>query len=990
MSVNSSRSTGSDSRSRKRNSNSLSSIPSKSKKNQKTLGMAWGSNSLSSSRSSSFRSSPFSDFSSYMTEKNRKLQCQFNAEASSSSHSEKGIFRGVSIFVDGFTIPSSQELRGYMLKHGGRFENYFSRHRVTHIICSNLPDRVPYKLDQLANDNPNQPKLLDFFAPRSTRGIKDVSAHFAREAKIECERSTCYDDQLKEAWSNDGVELIKVTGQCAGKSDVPVHENIDRESNEESSFIASELCQVRTAKPDYLVREESNCRKGIQAILQKPSTSAGISLQTISESSTLSSLGPSNQQHSTLTDPNFVENYFKNSRLHFIGTWRNRYRKRFHSCNGLKSTSSNIDASSGPQTPTVIHVDMDCFFVSVVVRNHLELQDKPVAVCHSDNPRGTAEISSANYPARDYGVRAGIFVRDAKALCPHLVIVPYNFEAYEEVADQFYNILHKHCDKVQAVSCDEAFLDVTDSKEKDPELLASTIRKEIFETTGCSASAGISVNLLVARLATRAAKPDGQCYIPVEKVDNYLHELPVKALPGIGYVLEEKLKMLQVKTCGQLRMISKESLQDEFGKKTGDMLWNFSRGIDHRLVGVIQESKSIGAEVNWGVRFNEMKDTQCFLISLCKEVSLRLQGCGFQGRTFTVKIKKRKKDAAEPAKYMGCGDCENLSHSITVPCATDDADVIHRITRQLFGYFHLDVKEIRGVGLQVSKLENADPCNQGHERKLLRSWLTSGSARAGEKCQVSSTEMLKGDGDNVEDIVIEEMEVHLPVQSRFPEGKQSTEIQMVSTSRPQSVDLDVPTSSHNSVYLMPSSLSQVDTDVFQQLPEELRVDILKQLPDHRRPECSSDAVLEDYKAHQSEMKFGEVSTNSVGSSVTNNLWLGKTPQWVAKFRVSNCSILNFLAKMYFQSKSTGLLSSILQSSISDARLVLDISKEEWDEAICKMTELLKQFIDLKIQTDIEEIYLCFRLLKRFSLKSNFFLQVYDIVFPHLQVLFGAK
>nr|GFC94810.1 DNA repair protein REV1 isoform X1 [Tanacetum cinerariifolium] len=165
------------------------------------------------------------------------------------------------------------------------------------------------------------------------------------------------------------------------------------------------------------------------------------------------------------------------------------------------------------------------------IRNRPELWDKPVAVCHSDNPRGTSEISSANYPARDHGVRAGIFVRDAKALCPHLVIVPYNFEAYEEVADQFYSILHKHCNKVQAMSCDEAILDITDLEVDDPERLASLIRKEIFDTTGCTASVGISSNMLMARLATRSAKPDGQCYLPLDEVDDFMEELPTKALP---------------------------------------------------------------------------------------------------------------------------------------------------------------------------------------------------------------------------------------------------------------------------------------------------------------------------------------------------------------------------------------------------------------------------------------------------------------------------
>ncbi|PPD70771.1 hypothetical protein GOBAR_DD32351 [Gossypium barbadense] len=159
--------------------------------------------------------------------------------------------------------------------------------------------------------------------------------------------------------------------------------------------------------------------------------------------------------------------------------------------------------------------------LSILTWSHPELNDKPVAVCHSDNRKGTAEISSANYPARDYEMPR--------------VYAP-NFEAYEEVADQFYNILHKHCNRVQAVSYDEAFLDVTDLEGIDPQLLASTIRKKISEATGCTASAGIAENMLMAGLATRTAEWSFISGLELP-VDEYLDQLPIKVLPGIGHVL---------------------------------------------------------------------------------------------------------------------------------------------------------------------------------------------------------------------------------------------------------------------------------------------------------------------------------------------------------------------------------------------------------------------------------------------------------------------
>lgn len=1083
-----------------------------------------------------------------MVVKNQKLHEQFNAEASTSSHGGsvfgKPIFLGVSIFVDGFTVPSSQELRGYMVKHGGHFENYFSRHRVTHIICSNLPDSkiknlrsfsggLPvvkptwvldsvaankllswhtYQLDQLASETQNQPKLSAFFSlKRSTFSSKAdtyVTSQLISESEDPAQKVNTAVNEISFG-EGESTEHLK---QCSEESDNPVLENFTGEKLEETSFSDINQWAASTSEPDDAVKTDSDF-VGIQpeySSPSRPSTSVSsycLDNQNSKESQISRIVVASNQRHSTLVDPNFVENYFKNSRLHFIGTWRNRYHKRFPKfSNEFECTKSSVIASATHEKTAIVHVDLDCFFVSVVIRNHPELQDKPVAVCHSDNPRGTAEISSANYPARNYGVRAGIFVRDAKALCPHLAIFPYNFEAYEEVADKFYDILHKHCNKVQAVSCDEAFLDVTDSEVEDHQLLASIIRKEIFDSTGCTASAGIARNMLMARLATRTAKPDGQCYIPADKVEEYLHELPIKALPGIGHVLEEKLKRRQVKTCGQLRMISKESLRKDFGLKTGDMLWNHSRGIDNRLVGVIQESKSIGADVNWGVRFNDLKDTQHFLANLCKEVSLRLQGCGVQGRTFTLKVKKRRNDAKEPVKYMGCGDCENLSHSITVPMATDDADVLQRITGKLFGSFHIDVKEIRGMGLQVSKLENADSGKQGNERNSIRSWLISASTSKRDQCEIGGLAKANANGDlekqnddgnlgqSCTNLTVSRKsngEGHINHDSTLPplcdldmgvieslprdllseindlyggmlislmskhKGKsanigslwptssgsgggvtyeeKATLLTSLAPSRQCTVDNRVEETSNrdfnaensllkSSVHekknqstvervqsasvsgagtltmtssfpednnVMPFSLSQVDLSVLQQLPEEMKVDILELLPPHRRQECTSD--LGPHKSYPRDSFHVECIGNHRGSrdSVSDNeLLIGNPPRWVDNFKLRNCVISNIFADMYYKSGSTGQLSSILQRTMSDFRFPLGSNTDGLDDAIRCLSELLKQYIKLKIETDIEEIYLCFCLLRRLSTKSTSFLEVYKVILPDIQATVG--
>jgi DNA repair protein REV1 len=321
--------------------NSGSGSNKKSKKNnnpsnQKTLGAAWGA---ASSRSS-FRSSPFSDFGSYMEVKNRKLQNQFETEASAASRgvsgSEKLIFQGVSIFVDGFTIPSHQELKGYMMKYGGRFENYFSRRSVTHIICSNLPDSkvknlrtfsrglpvvkptwivdsisanrllgwVPYQLDQL---NDTQPKLSAFFAPRShltpqmaspvtsfqpDTGYSEAEEGSSIRADDSEEARDHIDDEIDGVYiENTTPELTEQTGTGDLKSSEMNAEGLGNYDIEEKE-VSSELQSTTNL-------HSTSDNKSVHA----NGKNGGKSIATAAGSST--------RRHSTLEDPNFVENYFK-------------------------------------------------------------------------------------------------------------------------------------------------------------------------------------------------------------------------------------------------------------------------------------------------------------------------------------------------------------------------------------------------------------------------------------------------------------------------------------------------------------------------------------------------------------------------------------------------------------------------------------------------------------------------------------------------------
>ncbi|KAJ1260544.1 hypothetical protein BS78_10G240600 [Paspalum vaginatum] len=1069
-----------------------------------------------------FASSPFADFGSYMTAKNNKLAAQFDADASNSG----GLFAGVSIFVDGFTVPSSQELKEIMLNNGGRFVNYFSRHTVTHIVCSNLPDSkmrnlrafsrglpvvkpawvvdslaenrllncAPYQISQNGSSSQKQTKLSAFFFEKqnetSRQGMQSNQHKDIEFQSLSAQEGSQYQSGDRESEASfDNVELSK---DLLSSDEQMASTFEERDSGdfavEEGEYDCEIACSERRGND-----KDMDGKFGVPQSPEAKSRSSNV-CSTSSAGSHLSlpleksAAKPSSRPHSTLTDPNFVENYFKYSRLHFIGTWRNRYRKRFSNLSQAKSIKLNADHSG--KKKTIIHIDMDCFFVSVVIRNMPELHDKPVAVCHSDNPKGTAEISSANYPARNYGIKAGMFVRDAKARCPHLMIVPYNFDAYEQVADQFYGTLHKYCSKVQALSCDEVFLDMTECLHDDPEEVTLRIRSEIFDATKCTASAGIAENMLLARLATRSAKPNGQCFIPCEKADDYLSSLSIKALPGIGHMVSAKLKSKEIESCGQLRSVSRDTLHKEFGKKTGDLLWNYCRGIDNSVVGSVQETKSVGAEINWGVRFNDNKDAEHFLTNLCKEVSLRLQGCGVQGRTITLKVKTRREGAGEPIKYMGCGDCETTSRSMTIAGATDSFVTLQRIAKQLFSALHLDVKEVRGVGLAMSKLEHADLARGAPQGNMLESWLTSPAA----KLKKHHSEMLGNDdvagtsglqdlrsglpsigvtshssemnlrSDRSTGVHIAELpplsQLDLDVLKNLPpeimsemndmykgellglldslnsdkgkessskslalpaftrnsipagdvklqryrdhknstpldeddtKGKQEKQLSEVKATNNASCsrasELLEKTASVTQLDLMPDSLSQADLTVLQELPEDVKADLLNTLPLHRSggSTCSTSNVSES----KSPNVGAENRSNDDGGAddpKDPRIFLppGSSQKWIQQFRVSSCLILNVIAEQHTDSRCRQPLSSALEPIASFLPLCPNSGSEEWNETLSGLSILLRQYIQLKVESDIEELYKCFCLLKRFSSASELFMELHDSILPFLQ------
>ena len=239
----------------------------------------------------------------------------------------------------------------------------------------------------------------------------------------------------------------------------------------------------------------------------------------------------------------------------------------------------------------IIHIDMDCFYASVEIRERPELSNQPVAVGGSS---GRGVLTTCNYVARKYGVRSAMPVFKARKLCPSLIILPVRFNLYRQASQQIRSIFKRYTDLVEPLSLDEAYLDVTHLKRRGVEI-AREIRTAIYNETGLTASAGIGPNKLIAKIASDWNKPNGQCVVSPSKIDVFMHDLPVSRLWGVGPKSAARLSEMQVKTCGDLQALSQTKLVGEFGS-FGFELYKLCRGIDERPVQSNRIRKSLSNE----------------------------------------------------------------------------------------------------------------------------------------------------------------------------------------------------------------------------------------------------------------------------------------------------------------------------------------------------------------------------------------------------------
>ena len=353
----------------------------------------------------------------------------------------------------------------------------------------------------------------------------------------------------------------------------------------------------------------------------------------------------------------------------------------------------------------IIHVDMDAFFASVEQLDNPDLKGRPIAVGH-DAPRSV--VSTASYEARKFGVHSAQPMSQAKRRCAQLVIVEPHFARYREVSEQVHEIFHRYTDIVEPISVDEAFLDVTENK-KGITLamdIAKEIRQAIWDELHLTASAGVSCNKLVAKIASDFRKPNGLTVVHPQRIQAFLQHLPVENLWGVGPKTKQKMYDLMVHTCGQLREVPLEILKLEFGKM-GQVFYDFARGIDNRPVVTDWIRKSVGCEATFESDISKPSAAIIVLYQAVIELVQRIAKCGFEGRTLTLKV-----------KYA---DFTQVTRSLTQNKVLRDKDDILPLAKQLLAKVDFKEHPFRLLGLSVSRSDNDHteaPRQQWHTGEL--------------------------------------------------------------------------------------------------------------------------------------------------------------------------------------------------------------------------------------------------------------------------------
>lgn len=271
-----------------------------------------------------------------------------------------------------------------------------------------------------------------------------------------------------------------------------------------------------------------------------------------------------------------------------------------------------------------IHIDMDCFFAAIEMRDDPYLRDIPIAIGGSAESRGV--ICTANYPARQFGIHSAMATFKALKLCPHLKVKPVRMEVYKDVSDHIIEIFSRYTDLIEPLSLDEAYLDVTNchNYHGSATLVAEEIRKTIFSELQLTASAGVAPVKFIAKIASGLNKPNGQFVVPPEEINSFIQALPLRKIPGIGPRSEKRLFAMGLKTCADVQRYNLSGMLKEFGK-FGCMIWQRCHGIDENSLCIDPPRKSVGVEVTLAKDIHQWHECVEILEQLFPELIKRLE-----------------------------------------------------------------------------------------------------------------------------------------------------------------------------------------------------------------------------------------------------------------------------------------------------------------------------------------------------------------------------
>ncbi|KAJ6152037.1 hypothetical protein N7497_006356 [Penicillium chrysogenum] len=723
-----------------------------------------------------YEASSFGGFGDYMRRKKMKLQ-NLDAEIRAATDDCPPIFRGVVAHVNGYTQPSLQDLHRLIVSHGGGFLQYLDgKTAATHIIASAL---TPKKREEFrryrivkptwVTDSIEAGRLLPWDEFRlvdegqAQRVLKFDDGRFISQTNSprlgykDQSRSSWYSSQLRDMSRNKerlGSPSKPVTPSMRSKTPPMVTPTMPSQASQSDygdfpSFTmekedeahgpqhqqetpASDVAQ--TTMPQQIpnsdqvpISPDPLVDLGPTSLLDQTSATNPV---LTSEEYNARLLSDPRMQKSSAANPEFLQQFYRESRLHHLSTWKAELKAQLQVATKENAQSQRSKKKPAPGSRRyILHVDFDSFFAAVSVLNHPELQDKPVAIAHG--PGSGSEIASCNYPARARGVKNGMWMKGALQLCPDLKVLPYDFPAYEDASRKStprYLLL-------MSVSIDEALIDITNlcleaggsdgkaisegsiyREQAKADEIAQDLRDSIKKKTGCAVSVGIGNNILLAKVSLRRAKPAGQFQLKPDAVLDFIGDLTVCDLPGVGNSMAIKLEELNVKFVKDIRDLSKERLISHLGPKTGIKLWEYARGIDRTEVGDQTMRKSVSAEVNWGIRFVNQDQADDFVRSLCEELNRRLTENLVKGKQLTLKVMRRSMDAPlEPVKHLGHGKCDTFNKSVALGVATNVAETIGKEAISMLKSFNFSPGDLRGLGVQMTKLEPIKPGLSGPE-----------------------------------------------------------------------------------------------------------------------------------------------------------------------------------------------------------------------------------------------------------------------------------